>query len=321
MRRFVEFEGVTYSVTNYLTVKYNAAGVQQWEATYDDPGGRYFESYPFAIAVDKLGNVYITGQSGFNRDEEDYATVKYDSRGRQLWAARYTSYDFDHRAFDLALDGQGNVYVTGQSDENYVTIKYSTNGMQQWVAKGNNLGFGAAAFSIAVDALGSVYVTGEPVTIKYTQPLPACGNKNQNVLVCHNGKKTLCVDKSELAAHIRHGDYVGECFVEECSVIHTERRETATGSIVLPDRFRVYTAPNPAITTTKIYYELPSDGHVTIKIFDMLGQVITTLVDAGQQAGFHNREFNVAALPKGMYYYQATVKAGKKCKKNMFQLS
>jgi hypothetical protein len=79
----------------------------------------------------------------------------------------------------------------------------------------------------------------------------------------------------------------------------------------MPANFRVAIAPNPAVSTTKIYYELPVEGRVSIQVFDLLGREITTLVDATKQVGFHNAEFNVTALSKGIYYYRITLKTAK----------
>ena len=63
-----------------------------------------------AIAVDNLGNIYVTG------DDYDYVTIKYDSSGQEQWLARYDGpgNTEDHVAA-LALDLSGNVYVTGAS--------------------------------------------------------------------------------------------------------------------------------------------------------------------------------------------------------------
>ena len=149
--------------SDYLTLKYNSTGQEQWIARYHGPGtGGDAAS---AIAVDDSGNVYVTGES-FGSTNTDYATIKYNSSGQQQWVARYDQgYDAAHA---LAIDGAGNVYVTGQvSDPNaypdYGTIKYNATGQQQWVARYNGPpGQGAdVATAIALDGSGNVYVTGQ----------------------------------------------------------------------------------------------------------------------------------------------------------------
>jgi len=164
-----ESEGVS-SRRDYATIKYDRNGREQWVARYDGPGS-YHDSAR-AIAVDAAGNVYVTGYGYSNSSSrEDYATVKYDSRGRQLWVALYagpssppnSAYDV---AVAVAVDAAGHVYVTGYSDGtgtsyDYATIKYDAGGTPEWVARydGSRSNFDYAN-ALALDAAGNVYVTG-----------------------------------------------------------------------------------------------------------------------------------------------------------------
>ncbi|MEJ2103315.1 MAG: T9SS type A sorting domain-containing protein, partial [Ignavibacteriaceae bacterium] len=66
--------------------------------------------------------------------------------------------------------------------------------------------------------------------------------------------------------------------------------------------------PNPFNPITKISWQSPVGSWQTIKIYDVLGNVIATLVDEYRQAGEYQVEFNGAALPSGIYFYQ--IKAG-----------
>jgi len=150
---------------DYCTIKYNSSGVEQWVARYNGPGNVNDETY--SIAVDALGNVYVTGYSYGNGTGYDYCTIKYNSSGVQQWVAIYNGpANYHDYAYSIALDGSGNVYVTGYSYGNvagydYCTIKYNSSGVQQWVARYNGPGNGDdAAFSIAVDVSGNVHVTG-----------------------------------------------------------------------------------------------------------------------------------------------------------------
>ena len=146
---------------NYVTIKYSASGDQQWLAYYHHVG----EDRAMDIGLDASGNVYVTGTSGGQGTAGDYATVKYNSLGEEQWVARYNGPgNTQDLAAGLALDAQGNVYVTGSSGEgsenrsDYVTVKYNPSGVQQWV--GRYTEFWDYATAIDVDASANVYVTG-----------------------------------------------------------------------------------------------------------------------------------------------------------------
>jgi hypothetical protein len=98
----------------------------------------------------------------------DYATVKYDADGNELWVARYNGPgNADDYAKGITLDTAGNTYVTGGSwggvgnNYDYATAKYDSEGNEQWVARYNGPGnLDDVANAIAVDAAGNAYVTG-----------------------------------------------------------------------------------------------------------------------------------------------------------------
>lgn len=80
---------------------------EAWVRRYHGPG--YGDDRPSAIAIDSAGNSYVTGTSfGSPRSYSEYATLKYDSEGNQLWLARYhyPLYAGDE-AKALAVDADG----------------------------------------------------------------------------------------------------------------------------------------------------------------------------------------------------------------------
>jgi len=69
-------------------------------------------------------------------------------------------------------------------------------------------------------------------------------------------------------------------------------------------KFKLYqNYPNPFNPTTKINYELPITNYVNLSIFNLLGEIVTTLVDEKQNAGYHQVEWDASGFPSGMYYY------------------
>lgn len=77
------------------------------------------------------------------------------------------------------------------------------------------------------------------------------------------------------------------------------------GEVNIPDKFLLYqNYPNPFNPTTKISFDLPSDSRVTLKVFDILGQEVVTLLIGDRSAGRHSFEFNASDLSSGVYIYR-----------------
>jgi len=55
-----------------------------------------------------------------------------------------------------------------------------------------------------------------------------------------------------------------------------------------------------------IKYDLPFDGNVSLKIFDMSGKELMTLVNEVKTAGYYSVNFNATGLSSGVYFYKIT---------------
>ena len=61
--------------------------------------------------------------------------------------------------------------------------------------------------------------------------------------------------------------------------------------------------PNPFNPTTMVTFALPESGHVSVRVFNLLGQEVATLVNEVRDAGQHNVSFDATNLSAGVYLY------------------
>lgn len=146
---------------DYVTIKYNNAGQQQWEKRKNGFGNG--TDRPVKVLTDNSNNVYVTGRSD-NGQNDDYMTIKYNDAGQELWVKLFDRNDND-RATDMAVDKTwGDVVVAGRSDNgsnfDYGVVKYNTAGTQQWQAIHDYLDDDRATH-VALDGQGNVFVAGQ----------------------------------------------------------------------------------------------------------------------------------------------------------------
>jgi hypothetical protein len=167
-------EGKT-SGPDFVTLKLDAGnGNILWEARYDGPS--HLGDFPTALVthISSPENVYVTGYTyrGKQVKHADFCTVKYDALGNEVWVALFDSRrNGNDESHAIAVDEQGNVYITGKSQESqeddplashdYLTIKYDNSGQMIWMAREEGPSTdNDEALAVAVDPSGNVYITG-----------------------------------------------------------------------------------------------------------------------------------------------------------------
>jgi len=74
---------------------------------------------------------------------------------------------------------------------------------------------------------------------------------------------------------------------------------------VVPDDFVIYANyPNPFNPATTIRYGIPRTSHVTLSVFNMLGQEISVLVDEEKTGGMYEVRWDASDMPSGIYFYR-----------------
>ena len=77
--------------------------------------------------------------------------------------------------------------------------------------------------------------------------------------------------------------------------------------VIMPSAFKLeQNFPNPFNPSTRIQYQVSSNSHVSLKVYDVLGNEITTLVNEEKKAGSYEVEFNAEKLSSGVYFYKLT---------------
>lgn len=314
----------TGSDLDYITVKYNASGVQIWSVFYNGPGNG--EDFPSSNAIDANGNIFVTGYSYGSTSGPDYCTIKYNNSGAQQWVQRYDGPDGWDESWNIILDPAGNVYITGNSagvgtGDDYCTIKYNNSGVQQWIARytGSDSSNDYCNW-VAPDANGNVYVTGivgdgvgnpqNMVTVGYNsagvqqwvQTYNGIGNEfdSGNALTVDNQGNVYVTGGSD---NIGNTDFVT---IKYSSTIGIQPISTE-----IPDRFLLkQNYPNPFNPSTRIQFSIPNAAtdsrSVKLEIYDISGKLIRTLLNEDLNAGMYEIDFDASGLATGTYFYRLT---------------
>lgn len=267
----------TGSGTNadYATIKYDAAGTEQWVRRYDGPTTVFASDYDraAALAVDGNGNVFVTGNSS-----DDFATVKYDAAGTEVWVRRYGTAAADW-ATAIAVDASGNAYVSGSSFGNsttqydFATLSYDPSGTVRWTERYNGPASPANSYdtpySIAVHSSGDVYVSGSS---------GGSGTGPDYATVKYAGVIT--------------------------SVVSGPAESAPRGAFALQSN------PNPFTLAMRIRFTVPPGidrDHVRLAVYDVRGEEVALLVNEVLAPGTYERKLNGSTLATGVYWSRLQV--------------
>lgn len=130
--------------------------------------------FSYSVAVDGLGNVYITGGTdgdlgGDSAGSSDAFVSKYDASGSLQWIKQFGSSGYDV-SYDISVDVLGNIYVSGTAGgsfggsshagaEDMFLNKYDTSGTLCWTQQ-MGTGTSDTSYSVSPDNLGNVYIAG-----------------------------------------------------------------------------------------------------------------------------------------------------------------
>ena len=305
--------------SDFFVAKYNANGIYQW---VDALGGTGIDVGK-AITVDASRNIYATGA---NVGHGSYF-AKLNSAGTVQWGNPIgNTVDYSR---GIGVDGSGNVYVTGyfagtvDFDPGAGTLNLTSVGPHDlYVGKYQNGGALPVELSSfeAVGKIGSVQLQwttaselnnyGFEIERRYNDSSPTitdqaiegwgrigfvegAGNSNSS-------RKYSFVDYNSRAGtysyRLKQIDRDGKF----------EYSKTVQAEISLPHTLTLsQNYPNPFNPSTTIEFTLPDDGRVSLKVFDVLGKVVATLVDVELKAdAVHRATFDASNVSSGIYFFR-----------------
>ena len=132
----------------------------------------------------------------------------------------------------------------------------------------------------------------------------AANVKAQSILEVSSGATIVVSSGADICADSIIGIIQGGGTI--CGGVNSIDSETETD---IPKVFALeQNYPNPFNPSTKISWQSPVAGHQTIKVYDVLGNEVTTLVDEFKSAGKYEINFDASHLSSGVYFY--SLKAG-----------
>ncbi|MFC2093003.1 T9SS type A sorting domain-containing protein [Bacteroidota bacterium] len=237
-----------------------------------------------------LNNIALTGLNGVALNAAKYYGGKYDGfalnsialiglNGVALNAAKYFGGSFD--GFSMFLITQIPLHIslssfTSNVIKNNVELKWTTE------RETNNRGFSVERSN-----------TSDSTSWNEIDFVNGSGNTNHTVNYTFTDRK---LNTGKYNYRLKQIDFNGSYNY------HNLGNEVEIG---IPSKFSLSeNYPNPFNPITKIDYELPVEGIVSIVIFDITGREIATLVKDKKKAGYYTLEFDGSSIASGMYFYR-----------------
>ncbi|BDQ02280.1 MAG: hypothetical protein KatS3mg037_0855 [Ignavibacterium sp.] len=292
-----------------LLIKTDSLGNAQWQNTFGGSGRDYGNS----VIQSSDGGFVVTGYTlSYGAGGDDLWIVKTNELGNQLWS----------KTLGGAQSDVGN-YLIETSDGSFVIT-------------GHTLSFGAGLHDVWLIKLASVIpvelvsfsasVIGNDIELKWVTA-SEINNKGFEIEKCltqtptkeegfidwislgfvrGNGTSTEMnsyefvdqnLEPGKYSYRLKQIDYDGSFSFS--NIVEAE--------VFAPDEFSLeQNYPNPFNPTTVISWQSPVGSHQTLKIYDVLGNEVATLVDEYREAGRFKVEFYASNLASGLYFYKLT---------------
>jgi len=304
-----------------ITIKYDTAGKAIWIKKYKE------DTYASFIRTDSIGNVYVAGNIYKEESGWDYLILKYDSSGNLLWDRYYNHLEKDSLCAFI-VDRNGDVYVTGKSwnghSYDYLTIKYNSDGNLIWIKSYDGPSHrNDYPTAITIDEEG-VYITGgsdgglsnwDYATVKYRKTDGRC-----MWVIRYNSEyggtdipSSIAVDKSGYL-YVAGRSWAGLTWNDFLTIKYYQTTGIGEESPSFFNSLNPQISPNPAKGIVNIRYEIPDKSPISLKIYDVSGRLVKSLLRPQCQnpityrLEWDGRDDKGNLLPAGVYFLRFRTK-------------
>ena len=138
-------------------------------------------------------------------------------------------------------------------------------------------------------------------TVRFTRTDSTTGYCTHDTIRCSTVQGQSSVVQDSLTALVYPGTWGKRNPIDSCTLVGLENRLNE-----LPTVYKLYeNYPNPFNPATTIKYALPIDINVTIKVYDILGRLVTILINnESKKAGYYEAKFDGMNYASGVYFYK-----------------
>ena len=304
----------------------NSGDYDMFVAKFDSNGslvwakkaGGIYTDIASSVTLDGSGNLYFAGNyrspditigaTPFTTNSTEFFYLflaKFDTDGNPIWTKDAEATERgENDASSLVTDAAGNIYVSG-----YFVSKSLVFGTDTLTSI-NNTGTPSDIFLLKYDPNGDLLWTTSVGGKKDDRSTSIKLDNSENIyLVGSFGDKRISLG-TNWVSNANRGGYASDILIakanEGITGIAEGNQAPIPTKLILSQNY-----PNPFNPTTTIKYSIPSikTGHfqsVQLKVYDVLGRKVATLINEMQASGNYEVKFNAESLPSGVYYLKMT---------------
>ncbi|MDQ3020539.1 MAG: SBBP repeat-containing protein [Bacteroidota bacterium] len=292
------------------------------------------------IALDNSNNIYLCGSIRNISTSLDYYYSKLNPDGQFFWQGSYNGKgNYIDITTSMSIDSINNTYITGYihndssfGSEDILTIKLSHEGIKIWAAQFNGASNGIdLGNSVTTDRSGNVYVGGATERGNFQTIFALLKYNPEGILEWFQDYEGGSVSEDFVYNVIldKHNDIfvtgisIGEGTDYDFATIKYSQTiginnitELTTDKFFLSQNY-----PNPFNPATTINYTIAKDGIVKLKLYDMIGKEVVTLIDEFKARGNYQIVFDFkdhSNFSSGVYYYKIESNTFSDVKKMIF---